>query len=77
MNAQELKDKAAWALIYGGSSIAQWAIIAAAIASGFIDKTAARTMGKVASKMTPHLKDCAWRKYKETGSIADAFEEFF
>lgn len=77
MTPQRLKDKAAWFLIYGGTTIAQVGIISAAVAAGFVDRTAARVMSRAAGKISPSLKRSAWKKYQETGSIADALNEFF
>lgn len=77
ISEQELKDKLAWALIYGGPSIVVFAIKSAAIAAGLIDRGVALRASMQVSRQLPSYKKKAWDTYKRTGSIKLALQEFF
>jgi len=77
ISEQELKDKLAWVLIYGGPSVTVLAIKSAAIAAGLIDRGAAFRLSMQAGRQLPYYKKKAWDTYKRTGSIELALKEFF
>lgn len=77
ISEQELKDKLAWALIYGGPTVVVFAIKSAAIAAGLIDRGAAFRASMAATRQMPAIKRRAWETYKRTGSIEEALNEFF
>lgn len=77
ISEQDLKDKLAWALIYGGPTIVVFAIKSAAIAAGLIDRGAAFRASVQAARQMPSIKKKAWDTYKRTGSIKSALDEFF
>lgn len=68
------KDALAKAIIYGGTSAAQFLVCTAGVAAGFVDKDVAKGMSKMASKLNPHYKRKAWEKYQRTGDIWTMFD---
>lgn len=79
------KDKIAYAIIYGGSTLVFYGgktvVFAIAVSMHLINRNAARCMSRAISKSSSYClknqKDRAWKIYEETGELAKALEIFF
>ncbi|WP_036876364.1 hypothetical protein [Xylanibacter oryzae] len=70
----ELKDKAVYALIYGGGAAIKYGIFAAAIAAHLIHPAAARGIKNATRNATKMQLDQMWNEYKRTGKISSIFD---
>ena len=68
------KDLLVWTLIYGGSILAQTAIMSTAVAAGLITRGMAFRLGLRARSSIQRSKDKAWAAYKKNGSIREALD---
>lgn len=70
------KDALAWAILYGGTAAAKFAICTVGVAAGFVDRGTAKQVTIFVAKMTPQMKKSAWEVYTQTGNIGAMIDKY-
>lgn len=67
------KDILARTIIWGGYAAAKFVLCILAVSAGLIDRSTAKGLSKMISKLGPEHKKKLWRVYEQTGSILEIF----
>ena len=67
---KKAKDKLAWALIYGGGTVAKGVLLAVAVAAGLLSPGFARAFTQATRNQKKKVLDSIWQDYQSTGKIS-------